>query len=56
MIPLGNLLIFQEETFQDRNIKKRTLKKILIFQEMELSSPMIKNFLVFQEETLKSQT
>ena len=33
--------IFSEVTFRAQNIKKATLKKLLIFREMELSSPLI---------------
>ena len=33
------ILIFQEVTFGTRKIKKTILKKVLIFREMELSSP-----------------
>ena len=41
------LFIFSEVTFRGQNIKKATLKKLLIFREMELSSPLI------QEKTCK---
>ena len=36
-----------------KTYKKHTLKKCLIFQEMELSSLKLKKLLIFQEETLK---
>ena len=32
-----------------KKIKKKNLKKFLIFQEMELSSPKLKKLLTFQE-------
>ena len=35
--------MFQEVTFQARNMKKTTLKLFLIFQEMELSCRKLKN-------------
>ena len=44
-----------EENFLSSKYKKPTLKKFLIFQEMEPSSPKLKKFLIFQEGTLKSQ-
>ena len=42
-------LIFKEVTFRARKMKKPTLKKLLIFQEIELSSLGFKiNFLYFR--------
>ena len=35
--------------------KKPTLKKLLIFQEMELFYPKLKKILIYQEGTLKSK-
>ena len=50
------LLIFQEVTFRAQQIKKaHSEKKLLMFQEMELSSPKPKKLLIFQEELPKSQ-
>ena len=46
---LKKLLIFQEETFQGRKIKK-TLKKFLLFWEMELSSPKLKKLIFFSKK------
>ena len=49
-------LIFQEGNFRAQKIKnkKTTLKKLLMFQEMELSSPKLKELLIFQEGTCKA--
>ena len=45
------LLIFQEATFRaQKNNKKNTLKKCLVFRETELSSCNLKNLPIFQEE------
>ena len=44
---LTKLLTFQEVTF--RAGKKPTLKKFLIFREMEISSHRLKKLLAFQE-------
>ena len=38
---------FHEGTFRAGKIKKNTLKKFLIFQEMELSSLKLKKLLYF---------
>ena len=38
---------FQEGTFHARKTKKPTLKKFLIFQEMELFCPKLKKFRIF---------
>ena len=38
---------FEEGTSELEKIKKPTLKKILIFREMELFSPKLKNLLYF---------
>ena len=40
-------LIFQAGTFKAQKIKKSTLKKFLIFCQMELSSPKLKKILYF---------
>ena len=49
------LLIFQEVTFRAQKIKKaHSEKKLLMFQEMELSSSKPKKLLIFQEELPKS--
>ena len=51
-----NFLIFEEVTFQDqKNFKKNTLKKLFIFQEMQLGSPKLRKLLIFQEKTYKAQ-
>ena len=43
----GNFLVAKKEA-------KITLKKSLIFREMELSGPKLKRFLIFLEETSKA--
>ena len=51
-----NFLIFQEATFQDqKNFLKNTLKKLFIFQEMQLGSPKLRKLIIFQEKTYKAQ-
>ena len=49
---LTKLLTFQEVTF--RAGKKTTLKKFLIFREMEISSHRLKKLLTFQEVIWKA--
>ena len=53
---------FKKGTFRARKLKKTPLKKLLIFWEMELSSPKLKKtsythifFQIFQEELQKPQ-
>ena len=49
------LLTFQEVTFRaQKNQKKSTLKKFLIFQKTELSRLKLKKHLIFQKGTCKS--
>ena len=48
-------LITQEVTFQVQKMEKPTLKKLLIFWEMELSNFKPKKLLIFQEKTPKSE-
>ena len=38
---------FQEGTFRAQEIEKKTLKKFLIFWEMELASPKFKKLFIF---------
>ena len=38
---------FQEGTFRAQEIEKKTLKKFLIFWEMELASPKLKKLFIF---------
>ena len=47
-------LYFKEGTFLARKIKKTTLKKFLIFQEMELSSPKLRELFIFHNRTCKA--
>ena len=50
------LLIFQEVTFWARKIKnKSTLKKLLIFGKMELSSSKLKKLLWFRKELTRPE-
>ena len=44
-------------TCRDQKVKKKknTLKKFLIFREMELPGPKLKKHLIFQEGTCKAQ-
>ena len=47
--------MFQEVTFRTQKMKKKpTLKKFIIFQEIELSSTKLKKLLIFQERTCKT--
>ena len=48
-------LYFRKKLSKLKKYKKHTLKKCLIFQEMELPSLKLKKLLINQEETLKSQ-
>ena len=49
-----NFLVFQERNIWARKIKKKpTLKKFILFQDIELSSPKLKKLLIFQEGTFK---
>ena len=51
--PEKNSLYFREFQGQAQKIKKPTLKKLLIFWEMELSSFKPEKLLIFQEKTSK---
>ena len=50
-----NFLIFQEVTFWGRKSKTPTLKNVLIYQEIELSSLKFKTHFIFQEKVAKSE-
>ena len=50
-----NFLIFQEVTFWGRKSKTPTLKNVLIYQEIELSSLKFKTHFILQEKVAKSE-
>ena len=45
---------FRKEYSELKKKKKNTLKKFLIFQEMEVAHPRLKNLFIFQEGTCKA--
>ena len=47
----NNILYFRKELSELKKFKKPTLKKFLMFREMQLSSPKLKKLLIFQEGT-----
>ena len=49
-----NIRIIQKGTFQTQKIKTMTMKKFLIFREMELSSLKLKKILIYSGENLQS--
>ena len=50
-----NFLIFQEVAFWGRKTEKPTLENVLIYQELELSSPKFKTHFIFQEKVAKPE-